>query len=153
MNNKNSVSNEKKNESNERRREVTGFNRVVVMGNLTRDPEVRKTKSGRLVADLGVAISESYKNSGGENVETTCFVDIVTWGRQAEVCGQYLSKGSQVLVEGRLQLDQWEGENGEKRKKLRVKADQVRFLSRGGRNGSNSASAHAGAVEDDNKPF
>ena len=109
---------------------MTGYNRVVLVGNLTRDPQVRQTPAGTSVADLGLAASERYRNKEGEQVETTCFVDIVAWGRQAETCGQYLSKGSPVLVEGRLQLDRWETEDGQKRSRIRVRADRVRFMGR-----------------------
>ena len=104
-------------------------NFVLLMGNLTRDPEVRQIPSGITVADLGVAVSEKYKNKAGELVETVCFVDVVVWGRLAETCGQYLKKGSPVLLEGKLQLDQWTDKEGEKRSKLRVRADRVQFLS------------------------
>lgn len=111
---------------------MASANFVLLMGNLTRDPEVRTIPSGTTVADLGLAVNESYKNKSGELVETTVFVDVVVWGRLAETCGQYLKKGSPALVEGRLQLDQWEGKDGEKRSKLRVRADRVQFLSMGG---------------------
>lgn len=114
---------------------MASANFVLLMGNLTRDPEVRTIPSGTTVADLGMAVNESYKNKAGELVETTVFVDVVVWGRLAETCGQYLKKGSPVLVEGRLQLDQWTGQDGEKRSKLRVRADRVQFLSSGGGGG------------------
>ncbi len=104
------------------------YNRVVVLGNLTRDPQKRDV-AGQAVADLGLALSETFKNKAGEAVEKPCFVDVVAWGRQAELCAQYLQKGAPVLVEGRLQFDQWET-NGEKRSKLRVRADRVQFLGR-----------------------
>lgn len=106
------------------------MNRVFLMGNLTRDPEVRKTPTGLSVSDLGLAVSEKYRNKAGETVESVCFVDIVVWGRQAETCGQYLTKGAPFIVEGRLQLDQWQTDKGEKRSKLRVRADRVQFLGR-----------------------
>lgn len=106
------------------------MNRVFLMGNLTRDPVLRKTPSGVAVGDLGIAVSEKYKNKAGEEVETACFADIVVWGRQAETCSEYLGKGSAVIVEGRLHLDQWQTEVGEKRSKLRVRADRVQFLGR-----------------------
>jgi len=92
--------------------------------------EVRYTPSGTAVADLGLAVNENYRNKAGEMVETTVFVDIVVWGRQAETSGEYLSKGSPVLIEGRLNLDQWQTESGEKRSRLRVRADRVQFLGR-----------------------
>ncbi len=163
METRNSKVNGGKNGENERRNEMGGYNRVVLMGNLTQDPEVRKIPSGAMVCDLGLAVNEVHRNGNGENVETTCFVDVVTWRRQAEACGQYLSKGSPILVEGRLQLDQWEASNGEKRSKLRVRADKVKFLGRlrndrSGNGGGKPAGAQAVAAgvsdpDDDNKPF
>ena len=104
------------------------MNRVFLLGNLTRDPNLRQVSSGASVAELGLAVNESYKNKSGEQIESTCFTDIVVWGRQAEACGQYLAKGSQVFIEGRLQFDQWQSKEGEKRSKLRVRADRVQFM-------------------------
>jgi single-strand DNA-binding protein len=101
---------------------------VIVAGNLTRDPEMRYLPSGTGVAEFGLAINDNYKNKDGELVERTCFVDIVVWGKQAETSSKYLSKGAPALVEGRLQLDQWESKQGEKRSKLRVRAERVQFL-------------------------
>ncbi|MBU1694727.1 MAG: single-stranded DNA-binding protein, partial [Verrucomicrobia bacterium] len=103
---------------------MANLNKVFLVGNVTRDPEVRYTPTGTAVTDLGLAVNETYKNKAGELVETTTFVDVVVWGRQAETCGEYLSKGSPALVEGRLQLDQWQTEAGEKRSRLRVRADR-----------------------------
>jgi single-strand DNA-binding protein len=110
---------------------MTGYNRVVLLGNLTRDPELRTIASGSTVADLGLATNERHRNKAGELVEDTCFVDVVTWGRQAETCGQYLKKGAPVLVEGRLQLDQWKTPEGKSRSRLRVRADRVNFMGSG----------------------
>ncbi|MGE4488659.1 MAG: single-stranded DNA-binding protein [Kiritimatiellales bacterium] len=107
---------------------MSTLNRVFLMGNLTRDPEVRYTPSGTAVGDLGLAVNESYKNKAGETVESTVFVDVEVWARQAETCAEYLYKGSSVFIEGRLKLDQWENQQGEKRSKLRVRADRVQFL-------------------------
>ena len=107
---------------------MASYNRVLLMGNLTRNPELRYTPSGTAVTDLGLAVNENFKNKAGEVVEQTCFVDVVVWGRQAETASEYLHKGSSVFVEGRLQLDQWENPQGEKRSKLRVRADRVQFL-------------------------
>ena len=106
---------------------MASFNKVLLMGNLTADPEVRQLPSGMSVADLRLAVSEKYKNKAGADVENTCFVDVVVWDRQAENCGKYLSKGSQVFVEGKLQLDEWE-KDGQKRSKIRVRAMSVRFM-------------------------
>jgi len=107
---------------------MASYNRVLLMGNLTRNPEIRYTPSGTAVSDLGLAVNESFKNKAGETVEQVCYVDVVVWGRQAETSAEYLKKGSPVFVEGRLQLDQWENQQGEKRSKLRVRADRVQFL-------------------------
>ncbi len=107
---------------------MSTLNRVFLMGNLTRDPEVRYTPSGIAVGEFGLAVNETYKNKAGETVENTVFVDIEVWARQAETCAEYLYKGSPVFVEGRLKLDQWENKQGEKRSKLRVRADRVQFL-------------------------
>lgn len=122
---------------------MASYNRVLLMGNLTRNPEIRYTPSGTAVADLGLAINESYKNKAGESVESTVFVDVVVWGRQAETSSEYLHKGSPVFVEGRLQLDQWENQQGEKRSKLRVRADRVQFLGSPGQRGTEFAAAPA----------
>ncbi len=107
---------------------MASLNKVLLVGNLTRDPEVRYIPSGTAVAELGLAVNENFKNREGQEVESTVFVDVVVWARQAETCGEYLSKGSPVLIEGRLQLDQWESKEGEKRSKIRVRADRVQFL-------------------------
>lgn len=112
---------------------MASYNRVLLMGNLTRNPEIRYTPSGTAVAELGLAINDNFKNKAGETVERTCFVDVVVWGRQAETAAEYLHKGSPAFVEGRLQLDQWETQDGDKRSKLRVRADRVQFLGGPGR--------------------
>ncbi len=109
---------------------MASMNRVFLIGNLTRDPEVRYIPSGKAVADLGLAVSRNYRTAGGEMKEDTCFVDITVWEKQAETAGKYLKKGSAVLVEGSLRLDQWEDSNGEKRSRLRVTADRLQFLDR-----------------------
>ena len=142
---------------------MASYNRVLLMGNLTRNPEIRYTPSGTAVADLGLAINENFKNKAGETVEQTCFVDVVVWGRQAETSAEYLHKGSSVFVEGRLQLDQWENQQGEKRSKLRVRADRVQFLGAPGKNTEFSAAPSASRDEphasdsamedDDDVPF
>ena len=100
------------------------------------------------MSDLGSAVSEKYRNKAGEVVESTCFADIVVWGRQAEACGQYLLKGSPVMVEGKLQLDQWQTDAGEKRSRLRVRADRVQFLGRP-RQGAGAGEGPAESATDD----
>ena len=109
---------------------MSTMNRVFLMGNLTRDPQLRHTPGGQSVSDLGLAVSERHRNKTGEVVESTCFADIVVWGRQAEACGRFLLKGARVMVEGRLQFDQWQAGNGERRSRLRVRADRVQFLGK-----------------------
>lgn len=110
------------------------LNKVLLMGNLTRDPEVRYTPKGSAVGDLSIAINRVYNTDDGQKREEVCYVDIVVWGRQAETCKEYLSKGRPIFVEGRLQLDQWES-NGEKKSKLRVVAERIQFLGGGGAGG------------------
>jgi single-strand DNA-binding protein len=109
---------------------MASFNRVFIIGNLTHDPEVRYIPSGTPVADLQMAVNRTYKTSSGDNKEETCFVSVVAWGRQAETAGEYLKKGSSIFVEGRLQFDQWENDNGEKRSRLRVRAIRIQFLDK-----------------------
>ena len=108
---------------------MNGFNRVVMVGRLTRDPEVKQTKSGRAVSDLALAVREPYKGQDGEPAERSCFVDIVVWGKLAETCGEYLKKGRVILVEGRLQLDRWQAADGQKRSKHRITANRIQFLT------------------------
>jgi single-strand DNA-binding protein len=138
---------------------MASYNRVLLMGNLTRNPEIRYTPTGTAVADLGLAINENFKNKAGEVVEQTCFVDVVVWGRQAETSAEYLHKGSPVFVEGRLQLDQWENQQGEKRSKLRVRADRIQFVGASGKGTESAASSGEAAPQqppmhdDDDVPF
>ena len=110
---------------------MASLNKVFLLGNLTRDPDLRALPSGSAVCEFGIAVNRRYTSGNGQEVEEPCFVDIVVWGRSAESCRQFLEKGSQVMIEGRLQLDQWEDRNGGgKRSRLRVVAEQVQFLSR-----------------------
>jgi len=107
---------------------MSNFNKVILMGNLTRDPEVRYTPSGTAVTELDMAINRRFKKSDGQSGEETCYVNKITvWGRSAENCGQYLKRGSSVLVEGRLKYDQWE-KDGQKHSRLGVIAQSVQFL-------------------------
>jgi len=111
---------------------MASLNRVLLIGNLTRDPELRYIPSGTAVAKFGVAVNREYTDkTSGEKKENTCFVDITVWGRQAETCNQYLSKGRPVFIEGRLEYSTWETKEGDKRNKLEVVAERVQFL--GGR--------------------
>ncbi|MFH1394764.1 MAG: single-stranded DNA-binding protein [Candidatus Omnitrophota bacterium] len=104
------------------------MNKVFLMGNLTRDPELRYVPSGSAVANFSVAVNRVYKDSAGERKEDTSFIRVVVWGKMAEICGEYLTKGRPVLVEGRLKSRTWEGQDGQKRSALDVVASNVQFL-------------------------
>ena len=109
---------------------MAGFNRVILIGNLTRDPDYRQLASGQAVCRLGLATNRQFKNKQtGSLVQEVCYIDIDVWGAQAESCRQYLQKGRSVLVEGRLKFDTWEDPNGQTRNKHSVVADRVVFLS------------------------
>jgi single-strand DNA-binding protein len=111
---------------------MSSFNKVILMGNLTRDVELRSTPGGTSVAEIGLAVNDRRKDASGEWVDETTFVDVTLWGKTAEIAEQYLGKGSGVLIEGRLKLDQWE-KDGQKRSKLRVVAENMRMV--GGKGG------------------
>jgi single-strand DNA-binding protein len=119
---------------------AASLNKVLLMGNLTRDPELRYVPSGSAVATFTVAVNRVYKSQAGEKKEETSFIRVVVWGRRAEVCGEYLSKGSPVFVEGRLQSRNWETQDGQKRSTIEVIADNVQFL-RGGDKAPGGAAA------------
>src|ERR1700746_2193221 len=111
---------------------MPSFNKVILLGNLTRDPEVRYTPKGSAVCDLGVAVNRQYTLDSGEKREEVTFVDVVLWARLAEIAGEYLKKGRPVFIEGRLQLDTWDDkQSGQKRSKLRVIGETMQLL--GGR--------------------
>lgn len=142
------------------------YNRVILIGRLTRDPELRYVQnSDRGVCRFGLAVNRRFRRQDGEQSEETCFVDIVVWGRQGETCNEYLKKGSGALVEGRLSFSTWETQEGAKRSKLEVVADQVRFMPRtggprpdaGGGTESGEAEPHfegqGGAAADPEVPF
>ncbi len=111
---------------------MASYNRVILVGNVTRDIDLKYTQGGTAVTDLGLAVNDRRKNQAGEWIEETTFIDVTLWGRQAEVAGQYLSKGAPVLIEGRLKLDTWETD-GQKRSKLRVVGERMQML--GGKGG------------------
>jgi single-strand DNA-binding protein len=108
---------------------MAGFNKVILMGNLTRDPEIRYAPNGTPVANFGLAVNRRYRQ-GEDMREDVCFIDIVIFGKQAETCGQYLSKGQGALIEGRLQMRKFETKEGQKVTKHEVVAENVRFLSK-----------------------
>ena len=117
---------------------MASFNRVILMGNITRDIELKYTQSNTAVTELGLAVNDRRKTATGEWVDETTFVDVTLWGRTAEVASEYLGKGSPILIEGRLKLDTWETD-GQKRSKLRVVGERMQML--GGRAGGGGGGA------------
>ena len=149
---------------------MPNYNKVILMGNLTRDPEVRYTSSGTAIAKLGIAINRYWSNKDGQKQEETTFVDVDAFGRQAETIGQYLKKGRPIMVEGRLKLDQWDDkQTGQKRSKLGVVLDRFEFIDSRGEGGGGDFSSESsspsgggaapaqggggGFAEDDDVPF
>ena len=123
---------------------MASFNKVILLGNLTRDPEVRYTPKGSAVCDLGIAINRSYTLDSGEKREEVTYVDVVLWARLAEIAGEYLKKGRPIFIEGRLQLDTWDDkQSGQKRSKLRVIGETMQLL--GGRPPGAGGAAAEGA--------
>jgi len=134
---------------------MANFNKVMLMGNLTRDPEVRYTPKGTALATIGLAVNRNWTNEAGEKKEEVTFVDVEVWGRQAETIGQYLSKGRPIFVEGRLKLDQWDDkESGQKRSKLKVVCENFQFIGapKGGAEVSDQPPAQRAAPRPVNKP-
>jgi single-strand DNA-binding protein len=119
---------------------MTSFNKVILLGNLTRDPEVRYTPNGIAVASFAIAVNRKYKQ-GDETKEEVSYIDIVVFGKQAESCGQYINKGDSVLIDGRLQQRRWETEEGQKRNKIEVVAQSVNFMPK--RSSGSQAHGHA----------
>ena len=136
---------------------MASYNRVILVGNLTRDPTVRYTPSGTAFSEIGLAVSRQWTDSqSNQRKEETTFVDVTLWGRQAEVAGEYLAKGRPVLIEGRLQLDQWEDkQSGEKRSKLRVVGETMQMLgtrdSAGGGSGGGGGGGSRGGYGGSNQ--
>lgn len=125
---------------------MASVNKVILIGNCTRDPEVRYTPKGTAVADIGMAMNRYYSSDGGDRREETTFVDVTLWGRQAEVAGEYLKKGRPVYIEGRLQMDSWDDKNtGQKRTKLKVVGESMQLL--GSRDGGGSSSGSQSSSE------
>ena len=111
---------------------MANYNKVILVGNITRDPQVRYTPGGTAVAEFGLAVNRQWKNSDGENKEEVCFIDVHAWGRAGEVISEYTSKGDPILIEGRLQLHTWQGQDGQKRSKHVVVVEAFQFLGRRG---------------------
>lgn len=138
---------------------TSGYQKLILIGNLGGDPEMRYTSTGQAVTNFSMAVNNNYVDSDGVAHETTTWFRISVWGRQAETCNQYLSKGRQVLVEGKLTIDKetggpriWTDQNGKARASFEVSAFDVRFLSSGNSNG-NGRSAEEAPIEIDEIPF
>lgn len=128
---------------------MASYNKVILIGNLTRDPELRYTAKGMAIAKLGLAVGRKWRNEAGEMQEETTFVDVDAFGRQAETIGQYLKKGRPIMIEGRLRLDQWDDKaTGQKRSKLGVVLEMFQFLDSGnrGEGGADASRPAAGAA-------
>ncbi len=123
---------------------MASYNRVILIGNLTRDPELRYIPSGTAVCEIGLAVNDRRKGPNGDWIEETTFVDITLWGRTAEVCSEYCTKGSPLFVEGRLKYDAWEKE-GKKFSKLRVVGDKIQFIGAKGQGGGGGGGGGAPA--------
>ena len=125
---------------------MSGYNRIIMMGNLTRDPEFKSLPSGQTVCRLGLACNRQFKGKGDTMGSEVCFVDVDVWGNQAENCHKYLVKGRQVLIEGRLKLDTWQDQEGQRRNKHSIVADRVTFI----RSGAYNQDEEVGARDDSN---
>ena len=121
---------------------MASFNQVILLGNLTRDVELKHTPSNQAVANIGLAMNRQYQTRDGERREETTFVDCEAWGRQAEVMAQYLAKGRPVFIQGRLKLDTWQDQQGQNRSKLKVVIENFQFV--GGRDGGNGGGPQGG---------
>lgn len=125
---------------------MASYNRVILMGNLTRDPEMRYIPSGTAVTNFGLAMSDRYTDrQTGEQKENVCFVDVEAWGRQAEIVNEYLTKGSPVFIEGALKFDSWEADDGTKRNKLSVRVFRLQLIG-GRRDGDEMGGGYADAA-------
>jgi single-strand DNA-binding protein len=128
---------------------MASLNRVFLIGNLTKDPELRYTPQGTAVANLRLAVNRRWKDKAGEQKEEVCFLTVVAWDKQAEVCNQYLRKGSPLFVEGRLQSRSWQDNSGAKRNVVEIRAERVQFLGQpqaGGAGKNNIPQEEAGDI-------
>ena len=128
---------------------MANFNKVILMGNLTRDPQLRYLPSNAAVCDFGLAINRKYRGQDGEMKEETCFVEVDAFGKQAETICQYMNKGRAILVEGRLRYRQWTTEDGQRRSKLSVVAERFQFVGGRAEGGAGAERAPAGRVAAD----
>lgn len=132
---------------------MASYNKVILMGNLTRDPEMKYLPSGTAVANFGIAVSERYTDrQSGEQRENVCFVDVEAWDRQAEIVNEYMSKGRPIFIEGSLKFDSWETPEGEKRNRLKVRLIRFQFI--GGReDGDEAGGSYTQATPQDSAPM
>jgi single-strand DNA-binding protein len=138
----------------EKETEMANLNKVFLIGNLTRDPELRYSPSGTAVAKFGLAINRTYKGQDGEEKKDVCFVDIVAFGKRAEFCANYFSKGKPIFIEGHLQYNSWETPEGQKRSKIEVMAEGIQFM--GGPKTGDEVAGEVGSENDgaeDDIPF
>jgi single-strand DNA-binding protein len=138
---------------------VANFNKVLLMGNLTREPEIKYTPKGTAICQLGMAINRYWKDENGQDKEEVTFVEVEVWGKQAEAASKYLSKGRPVFIEGRLKLDQWDDkESGQKRSRLKVVCERIQFIGApknvefSGDASANSTPRRTAAAQPDNAP-
>ena len=130
---------------------MASFNKVMLMGNLTRDPEIKYTPKGTAIADIGLAVNRNYTTDSGEKREEVTFVDVTLWGRVAEIVGEYCKKGRPLFVEGRLQLDTWDDkQTGQKRSKLKVIGENIQLL--GSRDGAGGGGGGGGGMGPSGEP-
>ena len=132
---------------------MSKLNKVFLMGNLTKDPELRYTPAGSAIADFGMAINREWQGSDGEKKKEVCFVQVNMFGKRAEVINEYFSKGDPIFIEGRLRFEQWESKDGGKRSTLKVVAENFEFIK--GSAGGNGSNAKQGDpdIDDENIPF
>ena len=129
---------------------MAAYNKVILVGNLTRDPELRVTSNGLSICKLGLAVNRNYTNKDGELKDETTYVDIDAFGKQAEILAKYMQKGRPLMLEGRLKLDQWESSDGQKRSKLGVVLESFQFIGGRDDNSSHSTSSSNTSVENEN---
>jgi single-strand DNA-binding protein len=127
---------------------MPNLNKVFLIGNLTRDPELRYTPSGAAVCTLRLAVNRRYKTRQGDSRDEVLFIDVTVWGKSAETCSQYLSKGRPVFIEGRLRLESWTGNDGQKRSRMGVVAENFQFLGPGPGAATAEAPSEPGAAEE-----
>jgi len=133
---------------------MASLNRVLLIGNLTKDPELRYTPNGTAVTNLRLAVNRKFKDKTGELKEDTCFVTVTAWDKQAEICNQYLQKGRSVFIEGILQSRSWETNDGQKRSTIDVRAERIQFLGggpKGAEGGQPGTPAESGVRKDNNQ--